>query len=231
MKNIINDKPPTNLKGRLRFSMDLLESNEIRNKKILDIGCGYGWFELNILKNNPKKITGIEISREDLKTAIANVKNKDVDFKIGTAVKLPFKNNSFDLVVAWEVIEHIDKGSEAKMFNEISRVLKKGGVFCLSTPYRSFLSVMFDPAFWIIGHRHYSDKQLVNLGKTVGFKVVNISVKGGLWSLVELLNMYISKWIFRKRPFLENIMLNKVDTEYKKQYRGFMNIFVKYKNE
>jgi SAM-dependent methyltransferase len=230
MKNILNEKPSAKLIGRLKFSVDFVKERDLKNKKVLNIGCGFGWFELNAVDRGVQQMVSIEISAEDLKTAKENIINKKVIFKIGSAIKLPFENNYFDTVVAWEVIEHIPKNTEDKMFKEVKRVLRKKGAFYLSTPYDSFLSKYFDPAWWLIGHRHYSKEQLIKLGERNDFKVLETVINGGFWSLIELLNMYIAKWIFRRGPFFERNMNKKVDYEYKLENRGFMGIFVKYEN-
>ncbi len=54
------------------------------------------------------------------------------------------------------------------MFSEAYRVLKKGGVFYLSTPYDNFFAKIFDPA-WYFGHRHYSLNRLKNFAELNGF--------------------------------------------------------------
>lgn len=228
MKNIINEVPNKNLKSRLRYSSEFVADSDIKNKRILDIGCGYGWFELNVLDRKVKQITGIDISSTDLETAKSHIKDKRVVFKVGVVPKLPFEDNCFDTVVAWEVIEHIPKNTEDTMFREIYRVLKKNGVFYLSTPYDSFFSNFFDPAFLFIGHRHYSEKKLKAYGEKNSFKVSKLNIKGGFWGLIALLNMYISKWIFRRSPFFEENICEKEDKEYSIEGKGFMGIFVKY---
>ena len=76
MKNLLNERPDLNLNARLKFSNSLVEPSDIKNKKILDIGCGFGWFELNALKKGSKEIAGIEISALDLKPARENIKDK-----------------------------------------------------------------------------------------------------------------------------------------------------------
>lgn len=225
MKNILNQKPSDKLNARLQFSMGFVDESDIKNKKILDIGCGFGWFELNALDRGVKQIAGIEITNEDLKAA-RQIKDKRTIFKVGGALELPFEDNSFDTVVAWEVIEHIPKNTETQMFKEVKRVLKKKGSFYLSTPYDSFWSKHFDPAWWLIGHRHYSKKQLIKLGTKQGFKVPEIFIKGGKWNLINALNLYIAKWIFRRKQFFEKELSNMEKKEFKKE--GFMGIFVKY---
>ncbi len=227
MKNILNQKPNSKLTGRLKFSTLLVEDKDLRNKRLLDIGCGFGWFELNVLKRGVKQVVGVEISSEDLRTAKDNIKDKKAIFKIGGALKLPFQDNYFDTVVAWEVIEHIPKSTENKMFKEIKRVLKTKGKFYLSTPYNSFWSTVFDPAFWLIGHRHYSSEKLIKLGKENNFKIISVYTKGGWWNLLGLLNMYFSKWVLRRQLLWKTLFEKKDNEEYAKR-EGFMNIFVKY---
>ena len=47
MHNIINEPPPTELHGRLKFTTErFVEAADITGRDVLDIGCGYGWFEL-----------------------------------------------------------------------------------------------------------------------------------------------------------------------------------------
>lgn len=229
MKNILNDIPNEQLTGRLKFTVKkFVKAKDIIGKKVLDIGCGYGWFELNALERGVKEIVGIEITKEDLKTAKSNINDKRATFKVAGALKLPFKDNYFDTVVAWEVIEHIPKNTEDIMFKEVGRVLKKDGVFYLSTPYDSLPANLLDPAFWLTGHRHYSKEKLKKYAEESTMKVTNLEVKGKFWQIFSLLNMYISKWIFRRESFLKELTLKKVDKEYMKG-NGYTNIFVRYK--
>lgn len=227
MKNIINTKPAEDLHGRILFTTAFIDDPDFKNKDILDVGCGYGWFELNILNKNCHKITGIEISENDLKTAKDNINNDNVKFEIGSAIQLPFYDNTFDTVVSWEVIEHIPKNTEYQMFFEINRVLKNNGVFYISTPLDN-LSKIFDPAWWLIGHRHYKKDNLIKFAKINGFKVEKIVLTGGLWEILGMNNMYIAKWLFRRAPFFKNFFNEKLDGEYKKE-DGFVNIFIKFR--
>lgn len=226
MKNILDEKPTTKLHGRLLYSKMFVIDEDIKGKNVLDIGCGFGWMELNLLSRGVKNVAGVELSEKDLKTAKENIKNKRCSFFVGSAFSLPFTNEIFDTVIAWEVIEHIPKGSENRMFKEVYRVLKPNGIFYLSTPYNSFLSKILDPAWWFIGHRHYSKLQLIKYGQDNNFKILDIETKGRLYSIAFLLNLYIAKWIFRQGPFLKNYFQNKENLEYLQN--GYVNIFVKY---
>lgn len=229
MRNIINEKPSLELTGRLLASVNYVDNIDIFNKNVLNIGCGYGWCELNFLTRGVKEMVGCEISESDLKTARENVKNDKVKFIIASALELPFPDNHFDTVVSWEVIEHIPKNSESKMFSEIKRVLKPGGKLYLSTPHTSFLSNFFDPAWWLIGHRHYSEKELKRYANDIGMTTTDVKIKGRFWVILESLNMYFSKWVLRRGILLKQFFVKKTNNEYRNT--GYVNIFITIKNE
>ncbi|MFA6537244.1 MAG: class I SAM-dependent methyltransferase [Patescibacteria group bacterium] len=231
MKNIIEEKPTDEKHGRAKYNCFFVDDNDIKEKTVLDIGCGFGWQEVDLLNRGVEKVVGIEVSEKDLVTARKYLQNEKVDFQVASATTLPFEKNRFETVISWEVLEHIPKDTESKMFEEVNRVLKSGGVFYLSTPNRSFFSNIFDPAWWLIGHRHYSVEQIVKLAQESNFLVERIVVNGGWWEIVGINNLYIAKWLFRRRPFFEKFVNQKQDTEYKKQ-KGFTGLFVKLrKNE
>ncbi|MFA5993694.1 MAG: class I SAM-dependent methyltransferase [Parcubacteria group bacterium] len=226
MRNIINEKPSEKLTGRILACANFVDDRDIAEKKILDIGCGYGWCEINFLNRGAKEITGMDISENDLETIRKNVKSEKANFVVSGATDLPFKDEYFNTVVSWDVIEHIPKGTEYKMFSDVCRVLKSGGYFYLSTPYTSFFSNIMDPAWWIAGHRHYSEKELTSYAKNNKFEVISVETRGNWWVLFSILNMYIAKWIFRRKPFFEDELRKREDAEYVKN-NGIVNIFVK----
>lgn len=226
MKNILDEKPDAKIEGRLRESLLFVNDADVKNKTVLDIGCGYGWCELNFLRKGVKKIVGIEITEADLATVKKSIHDKRAAFKVSGAIDLPFADNSFDTVVCWEVIEHIPKNTEQVMFQEIRRVLKKNGVLYLSTPYNNFFCKVLDPAWWLIGHRHYSKGSLESYGRENGFQVNKTVVKGGWWAILGLLYFYFAKWLFRQSTE-SGLIARKSDEEYKKN-DGIFDIFVKY---
>jgi len=98
--------------------------------KLIDLACGEG-FGLNIINesNSELDITGIDLDE----FAIVNAKNKypNLKFLVGDALKLDIKSNSIDVVLAFEIIEHVPP---LDLLNEIFRILKPGGLLLLSTP-------------------------------------------------------------------------------------------------
>jgi ubiquinone/menaquinone biosynthesis C-methylase UbiE len=227
MKNVTNESPRAPLHGRLQFASSFVHTRDIKNKYVLDIGCGYGWFEVFAKKIGVRSIIGMELSDEDLRTAKQSIHDKNIQFRVGSAIKLPFRDCLFDTVISWEVLEHIPEGTESTMFSEISRVLKRGGICYLSTPHRSFIGTLMDPAYWFIGHRHYHVSAIASFARKADMNVDHIRCAGGLWEILWMLNLYISKWVFRRKPFFIEYFERRLDAEYR-NIDGFTNIYCRF---
>ena len=228
MHNILNEAPPSELHGRLKFTTEeFVETSDIAGKMVVDIGCGYGWFELWAAGRQVKHITGLDMTAADLKTARDNIRLPEVSFKEGGATALPVETNSCDTAVSWEVIEHIPDGKEPDMFAEVNRVLRLGGCFYLSTPNGTLRSILGDPTYWMIHHRHYKLRYFEELAARSGFKVVKHAVKGGMIEIADMWNLYVSKWVFRRDRFFKKRSLTVTDYDYSRA-RGFNTLFVKF---
>lgn len=89
----------------------------------------------------------------------------------------PYKNRMFDLVCAFEVLEHIPGDKFA--VNEIARVLKKSGIFFLSVPLHMRLINQYDR---YVGHvRRYDPKEIYNLLTNSGFSLIEYTGLSVLW--------------------------------------------------
>lgn len=231
MKNILNSNPKNNFNEQnnelFRF---LVEDSDLKGKEVLDLGCGFGWFCLMAEERGAKRIIGVEISEEDLKTAKKSIKSKNIEFIVGSALSIPLPDNSVDTVFAWEVIEHIPTNTEKEMLKEVERILKPGGKFYLSTPYNSFISKLFDPAFLILNHRHYDEMHFKKFTLESNLIIEDIKVLGRFWYLLDLLNLYFSKWILRREKLFEKHMLElRINEFINSKRKGYMAIYVKFK--
>ncbi len=92
------------------------------NSSVLDVGCGKGFMLHDLKKKIPNlKISGIDISKYAIENSKEEVKNY---LKVGDAKKLPFEDNSFDIVISINTIHNLGKDECAKALREISRVAK-----------------------------------------------------------------------------------------------------------
>jgi len=98
----------------------LILNNLHREMKILDIGCGNKYIT-NKIKSEGYDIIGID------KNSLSKWSNKEPDI-VMDATKMNFRDNTFDIVLAIEVLEHCN------CISEIKRVLKPNGLLICSTP-------------------------------------------------------------------------------------------------
>ena len=105
--------------------LNFLSENSI-NSEILDFGCGDGYYIEKVIKFNPKKITGIDISEVAINDANKNAKDLglNVEYKVDNCEKTSFENNSFDIVYGTGILHHLQID---KCLDEINRVLKSNG--------------------------------------------------------------------------------------------------------
>lgn len=93
---------------------------------LLDIGCGMG-FIIDIAKPYFRVIRGVDITPAMLKKVDTSSDTADVKVQLAPSDNLPFANESFDVCTAYAVLHHLD--ALLPTFQEICRVLKKGGMF------------------------------------------------------------------------------------------------------
>jgi ubiquinone/menaquinone biosynthesis C-methylase UbiE len=100
---------------------------DLKGKRVLDVGCGTGRV-LAKLRDSGASLFAADISEKMV--AITKKKFPDVKTVVASIEKLPFEDESFDVVFAMFVIVHLKDLQKA--FDEVYRVLKNGGIFILS---------------------------------------------------------------------------------------------------
>jgi len=98
--------------------------------KVVDLGCGTGFFT-NILAGRYQQVCGVDLSKNMLTYAKSKSSHHNIEWIEADAYKLPFDDNSVDLVYSNLMIQWCDPLSD--LLNEITRVLKPGGLFIFST--------------------------------------------------------------------------------------------------
>ncbi|WGL16754.1 class I SAM-dependent methyltransferase [Microbulbifer bruguierae] len=109
-------------------------------QRVLDLGCGEGRHAIHISLSDPVDVFGVDLSLNDVRTASERAApffdGEEVAGRlllgVGDALKLPFADNFFDVVICSEVLEHIE--NYQGVLAEIDRVLKPSGVFAATVP-------------------------------------------------------------------------------------------------
>lgn len=110
----------------------IFASKFVKDKRVLDVACGSGYGCDILLKGGASEVIGVDISNEAISYCKNNYHDKNLKFEQGNALSLNFKNKSFDIITAFEFIEHIKEGEE--FIRECKCVLKDDGILILSTP-------------------------------------------------------------------------------------------------
>ena len=109
-----------------------LELNTI-NCEVLDFGCGIGSSIEKVIKFNPKKITGIDISEVSIRKAKNKVKEteSEIELLVDNCEQTKFNSNNFDIVYGTGILHHLNM---SMCLDEIKRVLKPGGKLIFIEP-------------------------------------------------------------------------------------------------
>ena len=156
------------------------------NPRILDVGCGTG-ANLKMLARYGQA-EGVDISQQ----AVAFCRERGLDsVKLGAVEQLPYENESFDLVTALDVIEHLD--NDVAGLREIRRVLRPGGFALVFVPAFMFLWGVQDE---VSNHRRrYTMTSLLKAVNTAGFSVQWASYANASFFLPVLAVRTIMRWL------------------------------------
>lgn len=127
-----------NPRGKLGFYRRMIERNAplARPLALLDVGCGLGAFLGSLAERPDYDLAGTDLSEY----AIGENRKHwpKVDFRVASATDRPFADDSFDVVTAFDVIEHVpDLPGVARA---VTAMLRPGGVFAFVVPVYDGLS-------------------------------------------------------------------------------------------
>jgi 2-polyprenyl-3-methyl-5-hydroxy-6-metoxy-1,4-benzoquinol methylase len=116
-----------------------LRSLRLECPKILDLGCGTGWFadQLSYLGT----VTGIDLSETAI--SLARVQFPQATFIAGDLYELPLPAETFDVVVSQEVIAHVP--NQVALLDRIHHVLKPEGYLVVTTVNKFVIERMYHP--------------------------------------------------------------------------------------
>lgn len=156
----------------------LTETFVPKKGRIMDLGCGYGFFaNLLGLVSPEREVIGVELSSKKLQYADKNIEN--VRFINEDLTKL--KLQDCDAVILFHVLHHLNSYiQQQRLLKEAYKKLKKGGVLIIveidNKPLWKFLFTMVIDSLLYIGNWFYyrSEKQFIALFEKLGFKVEKI---------------------------------------------------------
>lgn len=205
-----------------RHEISLEAAGDLRGKRILDLGCGHGWFVAGAKDRGCRLTVGVDLDFSALSTARREVPSGV--FLQAEPPELPFRDEHFDLAVIWEVLEHLPRGREVECLRGLRRVLKPDGRLLLSTPRFDLRSTLTDPA-WYLGHRHYTRKKLLGIVVRSGFRPLKVWSAGGFFEVLSMILFYPCKWLAGREIPGKNFFERRRHREYQRT-RGWSTYFV-----
>jgi 2-polyprenyl-3-methyl-5-hydroxy-6-metoxy-1,4-benzoquinol methylase len=104
----------------------------IAGKSVLDCGCGFGWGSY-LISDYPGTILSIDLNKAALDFANATWKDEKLNFKRHSVLDLESLNQQFDVILAYELIEHLRFDDGELFIKKTGKVLNKKGVLILSS--------------------------------------------------------------------------------------------------
>ncbi len=170
---------------------------------VLDAGCGEGRHSFEFIARGAD-VLSMDMDMESLRKTryvLAEINENKPGYQdgsyqvhIGDALRLPFRDETFDRIICSEVMEHVDDDNLA--CNELSRVLKKGGKIAITVP--TFISeFLFDITTYEYftspgGHvRKYFPKKLVNIMRNNGLEIYDIDFRHSFHTIYWLIRCVV----------------------------------------
>ncbi len=171
---------------RATFQRRLKWINKFSKKgKLLDIGCATGFF-LELATEHGWKVQGLELAKFAHEYATKKLKLPVLNKTLEDA---KFKEESFEAVSLFDVVEHLPNPKST--VKEVHRVLKKGGVFAITTPNIGSLVAKMLGKNWEEVRRvrehiyFFSEKTLKRMLEESGFEVLRVETAGRYFSVHE----------------------------------------------
>ena len=117
------------------FSRYAFASTFAAGKRVLDMGCGSGYGSAELART-AEFVTGVDVSADAVDYAAAHYTLPNLAFAQHSCTLLPFPDSSFELITAFEVIEHLNNWRD--LITEACRLLTPMGTFVVSTPNKLY---------------------------------------------------------------------------------------------
>lgn len=142
---------------------------ELQGKRVLDLGCGYGWHCKYAAQIGASEILGIDSSEKMIAKAVADNCDCQIKYELCSIEEYIYPENFYDLVVSNLVLHYIEDLDS--VYQNVYRTLKSGGCFLFNIEHPTFTAGVNEdwiydengnPQYWAIDNYYYSGKRKTN---------------------------------------------------------------------
>jgi cyclopropane fatty-acyl-phospholipid synthase-like methyltransferase len=159
---------------QLRYYSKLIERfiPKDKNIKILELGCGFGGFIYALKSYGYRNILGIDVIPQ-----CCNFVSKKFNVKVICSDILDYFSKKgikeqYDVIAAFDVIEHFEKGEIVKIMLYIYEALKENGIFIMRVPYGGSLRGLYIRYSGFTHETAFTELSINELFRVIGFKEV-----------------------------------------------------------
>lgn len=142
------------------------------DKAVLDVGCNNGYGSARI-SETARTVVGIDVSARAVDEARARYARHNLSFQVVDGMSLPFDAGMFDLVVSFQVLEHVVDHNA--YLSSIRSMLTPGGTAIFTTPNRE---IRLDPGMKPINPFHVTEYSAGRLAQVLGAHFLRVEIRG-----------------------------------------------------
>ena len=135
-----------------------------KDKRVLDLGCGYGWHSIYAMENGASSVVGVDISHKMLKVAKEKTHFPQIEYRCCSIEDVSFPDESFDIMLSSLAFHYIEDYED--LINNLYKMLKPNGTLIFTVEHPVFTS--YGTQDW-----HYNEK-----GEILHFPVDNYYYEG-----------------------------------------------------
>lgn len=172
-----------------RFSWAVGLAISPAGRRVCDVGCWTGGLLGLVAAHDPTELVGVDIPGPWLPVAQRRLPGAKL-VPMDSFDHFPGElRGRFDTVFFLETLEHLPRGSETTVLAALAGLLADGGELVLSTPAAG-LAALCDPAWLLIGHRHYRQATVVRMLADAGLAVQRVCYQGNTRTSIDASLLY-----------------------------------------
>jgi SAM-dependent methyltransferase len=193
----------------------LLSSRRIA--RVLEAGCGTGYFSRLMQQERGWGVVPLDISAEGLKYAHAMGVERPVQADLS---KLPFPGGVFDMVMSVDVLPHLPRGAEEAAMGELTRVLARGGLLVVRAAALNILRSRHSE--FAFERQRFARRQMADLFRRCGIRVLRATYANSLLFPVALVKFRLWEPLLKRPaasgiapvpPWLDALLYKTLETE------------------